>query len=144
MRGLITLWHLHNFENKDKLQDPKYGYHSGVMSLSAIEDKNWLFSCGTEHYVMVWDLVVGKHVRMLQGHSQSLLGIRIIQGTKHIITGNVSGIFAVTCQHKKKIIIGADKVYFFDYEESQEENLADSKLCVAVLYNEVYFFYFYV
>ena len=22
MRGLITLWNLHNFENKDNLQDP--------------------------------------------------------------------------------------------------------------------------
>ena len=44
---------------------------------------------------MVWDLVVGKHVGMLQGHSQSLLGVRIIQGTNHIITDDVSGIFKV-------------------------------------------------
>jgi len=165
MRGLITLWHLHNFENKDKLQDPKYGHHRGVLSLAAIEDKNWLFSCGTEHFVMVWDLVVGKHVGMLQGHSQSLLGVKILNGTNQIITGDVSGIFkvwdsrdlglvqtfsipnntnrkahtfTVTCEHKKKIVIGADKVYFFDYEESQEENLADSKLCIAVLYNDVF------
>ena len=79
MRGLITLWHLHNFENKDKLQDPKYGHHRGVLSLAAMEDRNWLFSCGTEHFVMVWDLVVGKHVGMLQGHSQSLLGVRILK-----------------------------------------------------------------
>ena len=95
MRGLITLWHLHNFENKDKLQDPKYGHHRGVLSLAAIEDKNWLFSCGTEHFVMVWDLVVGKHIGMLQGHSQSLLGVRILNGTNQIITGDVSGIFKV-------------------------------------------------
>ena len=165
MRGLITLWHLHNFENKDKLQDPKYGHHRGVLSLAAIEDKNWLFSCGTEHFVMVWDLVVGKHVGMLQGHSQSLLGVKILKGTNQIITGDVSGIFkvwdsrdlglvqtfsipnntnrkahafTVTFDSKKKIVIGAEKVYFFDYEESQEENLADSKLCIAVIYNQVF------
>ena len=165
MRGLITLWYLQNFENKDKLQDPKYGHHRGVLSLAAIEEKNWLFSCGTEHFVMVWDLVVGKHVGMLQGHSQSLIGVRILNGTNQIITGDVSGIFkvwdnrdlslvqtfsipnnsnrkahsfCVTCEFKKKIIIGADKVYFFDYEESQEGNLADSKVCIAVLYNEVF------
>ena len=165
MRGLITLWYLQNFENKDKLQDPKYGHHRGVLSLAAIEEKNWLFSCGTEHFVMVWDLVVGKHVGMLQGHSQSLIGIKILHGTNQIITGDVSGIFkvwdnrdlslvqtfslpntsnrkahtfCVTCESKKKIVAGSEKVYFFDYEESQEGNLADSKLCIAVLYNEVF------
>ena len=74
--------------NKDKLQDPKYGHHRGVLSLAAIEDKNWLLSCGVEHFVMVWDLVVGKHVGMLQGHSQSLLGVKILNGTNQIITGD--------------------------------------------------------
>ena len=44
MRGLITLCHLHNFENMDILQNPKYGHHRGVMSLAVIENKNWLFS----------------------------------------------------------------------------------------------------
>ncbi len=68
MRGLIILWYIQNFKNKDKLQDPKYGHHRGVLSLVAIEEKNWLFSCGAEHFVMVWDLVVGKHVGMLQKH----------------------------------------------------------------------------
>ena len=165
LHGLITLWYLHNFENKDKLQDPKYGHHRGVLSLAVIEDRNWLLSCGTEHFVMVWDLVVGKHVGMLQGHSQSLIGVKVINGTNQIVTGDVSGIFkvwdsrdlslvqtfsipnngnkkaqtfCVTFSHKKKIICGSDKVYFFDYEESQEGNLADSKLCICVLYNEVF------
>ena len=95
LHGLITLWYLHNFENKDKLQDPKYGHHRGVTSLVAIEEKNWLLSCGTEHFVMIWDLVVGKHVGMLQGHSQSLIGVRILNGTNQIITGDVSGIIKV-------------------------------------------------
>ena len=165
LHGLITLWYLHNFENKDKLQDPKYGHHRGVLSLAVIEDRNWLLSCGTEHFVMVWDLVVGKHVGMLQGHSQSLIGVKVINGTNQIVTGDVSGIFkvwdsrdlslvqtfsipnngnkkaqtfCVTSMNKKKIICGSDKVYFFDYEESQEGNLADSKLCICVLYNEVF------
>ena len=165
LHGLITLWYLHNFENKDKLQDPKYGHHRGVTSLVAIEEKNWLLSCGTEHFVMIWDLVVGKHVGMLQGHSQSLIGVKILNGTSQIITGDVSGIikvwdsrdtslvqtisipnngnkkahtFAVTNTAKKKLIVGSDKIYFFDYEESQEGNLTDSKLCICVLYNEVF------
>ena len=165
LHGLITLWYLHNFENKDKLQDPKYGHHRGVLSLAVIEDRNWLLSCGTEHFVMVWDLVVGKHVGQLQGHSQSLIGVKVISGTTQIVTGDVSGIFkvwdardlslvqtfsipnngnkkaqtfCVTGSNKKKIICGSDKVYFFDYEESQEGNLADSKLCICVLYNEVF------
>ena len=165
LHGLITLWYLQNFENKDKLQDPEYGHHRGVLSLASIEEKNWLLSCGTEHFVMVWDLVVGKHVGMLQGHSQSLIGVKVLNGTNQIITGDVSGIFKVwdnrdlslvqtfsipnngnkkantfctTSLSKKKIIVGSDKVYFFDYEESQEGNLADSKVCICVLYNEVF------
>ena len=102
---------------------------------------------------------------MLQGHSQSLIGVKILNNTNQIITGDVSGIFkvwdsrdlslvqtfsipnnsnkkahtfCVTSEHKKKIVIGSDKVYFFDYEESQEGNLADAKVCVCVLYNEVF------
>ena len=46
--------------------------------------------------------------------------------------------FCVTSKYKKKIIIGSDKVYFFDYEEPQEGNLADTKVCINVLYNEVF------
>lgn len=165
LHGLITLWYLQNLENKDKLQDPEYGHHRGVLSLASIEEKNWLLSCGYEHFVMVWDLVVGKHVGMLQGHSQSLIGVKVFSGTNQIITGDVSGIFKVwdnrdlslvqtfsipnngnkkansfciTSLAKKKIIVGSDKVFFFDYEESQEGNLADSKTCICVLYNEVF------
>jgi WD40 repeat protein len=165
LEGLITLWYLQNYENKDKLQEPEYGHRKSVLSLASLEEKNWLLSCGTEHFVMVWDLVVGKHVGMLQGHSQSLIGVRVLQGTNQIITGDVSGIFKVwdnrdlslvqtfsipnngnkkantftlTSLSKKKIIVGSDKVYFFDYEESQEGNLADSKVCICVLYNEIF------
>ena len=46
--------------------------------------------------------------------------------------------FCVTSKHKKRIIIGADKLYFFDYEESQEGNLADTHVCIEVIYNEVF------
>ena len=95
----------------------------------------------------------------------SLLGVKVIYGTDQIITGDVGGIFkvwdsrdlslvqtfsipnstnkkvrtfTVTSRHKKKIIIGADKVFFFDYDESQEENLCDTHMCIDVMYNEVF------
>lgn len=115
----------------------------------------------------MWDIVVGKKISSLQGHSQSLIGIKTIPGTPQVITGDVSGIFKVwdtrtmtlvqtfstpsslnkkpqantfitTTASKKKVIIGSDKVYFYDYEESREGNLADSKSCINVIYNEVF------
>ncbi len=99
---------------------------------------------------------------------KSLIGVKVLNGTNQIITGGENGIFkvwnsrdlslvqtfsipnninkkahsfCVTCEFKKKIVIGSDKVYFFDYEESQEGNLADSKLCIAVLYNIVLYIF---
>ena len=165
IKGLITLWDLQLLEYKDKLKDLKYKHKKGIVSLACIEEKNWLLSCGIEHFVIIWDLVVGKHVGLLQGHSMSLLGVKTIYGTDQIITGDVGGIFkvwdsrdlslvqtfsipnstnkkvrtfCVTSRHKKKIIIGADKVFFFDYDESQEENLCDTHICIDVNYNEVF------
>ena len=165
IKGLITLWDLQMLEFKDKLKDLKYRHKKGIVSLACIEERNWLLSCGVEHFVIIWDLVVGKHIGLLQGHSMSLLGVRNLYGTDQIITGDVGGIFkvwdardlnlvqtfsipnstnkkvrtfCVTSRHKKKIIIGADKVFFFDYDESQEENLSDTYVCTDALYNEVY------
>ena len=165
IKGIITLWDLQVLEYKDKLKDTKYRHKKGIVCLSCIEEKNWLLSCGVEHFVIIWDLVVGKHIGLLQGHSMSLLGVKIILGTDQIITGDVGGIFkvwdardlslvqtfsipnstnkkvrtfCVTSRHKKKIIIGADKVFFFDYDESQEENLCDTHICLDVSYNEVF------
>ena len=165
IKGLITLWDLQLLEYKDKLKDVKYRHKKGIISLACIEEKNWLLSCGIEHFVIIWDLVVGKHIGLLQGHSMSLLGVKVIYGTDQIITGDVGGIFkvwdsrdlslvqtfsipnstnkkvrtfTVTSRHKKKIIIGADKVFFFDYDESQEENLCDTHMCIDVMYNEVF------
>ena len=165
IKGIISLWNLQNLEYKDKLKDVKYKHKKGIVSLACIEEKNWLLSCGIEHFVIIWDLVVGKHVGILQGHSTSLLGVKILLGTDQIITGDVGGIFkvwdsrdlslvqtfsipnstnkkahtfCVTSKHKKRIIIGSDKVYFFDYEESQEGNLADTYVCIEVIYNEIY------
>ena len=165
IKGLITLWDLQLLEYKDKLKDLKYKHKKGIVSLACIEEKNWLLSCGIEHFVIIWDLVVGKHVGLLQGHSMSLLGVKTIYGTDQIITGDVGGIFkvwdsrdlslvqtfsipnstnkkvrtfCVTSRHKKKIIIGADKVFFFDYDESQEENLCDTHICIDINYNEVF------
>jgi len=115
----------------------------------------------------MWDIVVGKKISTLQGHSQSLIGIKTIPGTPQVITGDVSGIFKVwdtrtmtlvqtfstpsslnkkpqantfitTTAFKKKVIIGSDKVYFYDYEESREGNLSDSKSCINVIYNVVF------
>jgi WD40 repeat protein len=165
IKGIISLWNIQNLEYKDKLKDQKYRHKKGIVSLACIEDKNWLLSCGVEHIVIIWDLVVGKHIGILQGHSTSLLGVKILMGTDQIITGDVGGIFkvwdardlslvqtfsipnstnkkahafCVTSKHKKKIIIGSDKVYFFDYEESQEGNLADTYVCINIIYNEVF------
>ena len=165
IKGLITLWDLQLLEFKDKLKDSKYKHKKGIVCLACIEERNWLLSCGVEHFVIIWDLVVGKHIGLLQGHSMSLLGIKTIYGTEQIITGDVGGIFkvwdardlslvqtfsipnstnkkvrtfCVTSRHKKKIIIGADKVFFFDYEESQEENLCDINMCTDVMYNEFF------
>jgi WD40 repeat protein len=159
--GVITLWYLSDFENKYKLT----GHLKGILSLACIESKNLLLSCGYEHEVFIWDLVVGKKISTLQGHSQSLIGVKVFPGTFQIITGDVSGIFkvwdyrnmtlvqtfsipsgvhkransfCVSNFSKKRIMVAADKVYFFDYEESQEGNLADSKPCIAVIYNEVF------
>ena len=165
IKGCISIWNLQNLEYKDKLRDSKYRHKKGIVCLACVEERNWLLTCGVEHFVIIWDLVVGKHVGILQGHSTSLLGVRILAGTDQIITGDVGGIFkvwdardlglvqtfsipntmnkrarafCVTSKHKKRIIIGADKVYFFDYEESQEGNLADSHVCLEVIYNEVF------
>ena len=165
IKGVISLWNISNLEYKDKLKDVKYKHKKGIVSLACIEERNWLLSCGIEHFVIIWDLVVGKHVGILQGHSTSLLGVKILIGTDQIITGDVGGIFkvwdsrdlslvqtfsipnsmnkkahtfCVTSKHKKRIIIGADKLYFFDYEESQEGNLADTHVCIEVIYNEVF------
>ena len=165
IKGLITLWDLQLLEFKDKLKDLKYKHKKGIVCLASIEERNWLLSCGVEHYVIIWDLVVGKHIGLLQGHSMSLLGVKTIYGTEQIITGDVGGIFkvwdardlslaqtfsipnstnkkvrtfCVTSRHKKKIIIGADKVFFFDYDESQEENLCDTHMCTDVMYNEFF------
>ena len=141
IKGVLTIWDLQLLEYKDKLKDLKYKHKKGIVSLASIEEKNWLLSCGVEHYVIIWDLVVGKHVGLLQGHSMSLLGVKILNGTDQIVTGDVGGIFkvwdsrdlslvqtfsipnstnkkvrtfCVSSRFKKKIIIGADKVFFFD------------------------------
>jgi WD40 repeat protein len=159
--GIISLWNLNTLEFKQDLR----GHLKGVLSLCWLEEKNLLLSSGYEHEVYIWDIVVGKKINSLQGHSQSLIGIKIFPGTPQIISGDVSGIFkvwdirsmnlvqtfsiptsinkransfVVTTVNKKRIIIGADKVYFYDYEESKEGNLADSKSCIAVLYNDVF------
>ena len=95
IKGIISLWNLQNLEYKDKLKDVKYKHKKGIVSLACIEEKNWLLSCGIEHFVIIWDLVVGKHVGILQGHSTSLLGVKILLGTDQIITGDVGGIFKV-------------------------------------------------
>ena len=95
IKGLITLWDLQLLEYKDKLKDLKYKHKKGIVSLTCIEDRNWLLSCGVEHFVIIWDLVVGKHIGLLQGHSMSLLGVRNLYGTDQIITGDVGGIFKV-------------------------------------------------
>ena len=165
IKGLLTIWDLQLLEFKDKLKDIKYKHKKGIVSLACIEEKNWLLSCGIEHFVIIWDLVVGKHIGLLQGHSMSLLGVKILQGTNQIVTGDVGGIFkvwdsrdlslvqtfsipnstnkkvrtfCVSSRFKKKIIILADKVFFFDYDESQEENLCDIHVCLDVFYNEVF------
>ena len=161
LEGVISLWNLNTLEHKQDLK----GHSKGVLSLCWLEDRNLLLSSGYEHEVYIWDIVVGKKINSLQGHSQSLIGIKIFPGTPQIITGDVSGIFkvwdlrsmnlvqtfsiptsinkransfVVTTIYKKRIIIGADKVYFYDYEESKEGNLVDSKSCIAVLYNEIF------
>jgi WD40 repeat protein len=161
LAGVIYLWNLITLEDKR----PLGSHNKGCLCLSYLESKNLLLSTGYEHQVYVWDIVVGEMVSTLQGHSQSLIGVKIFPGTYQIITGDVSGIFkiwdyrtmslvqtftiptavnkkansfCVTNSQKKRIIVGADKVYFFDYEESQEGNLADSKLCISLLYNDVF------
>ena len=165
IKGVISIWNLQNLEFKEKLKDIKYKHKKGIVSLACIEEKNWLLSCGIEHFVIIWDLVVGKHVGILQGHSTSLLGVKVLYGTDQIITGDVGGIFkvwdsrdlslvqtfsipnstnkkahtfCVTSKNKKRIIIGADKLFFFDYEESQEGNLTDTHACIEVIFNEVF------
>jgi WD40 repeat protein len=159
--GVITLWYLQNFENKYKLT----GHLKGILSIACIENKNILLSCGYEHEIYIWDLIVGKKITALQGHSQSLIGVKVFPGTFQIISADVSGIFkvwdsrnfslvqtfsipssinkransfCVTNFSKKRIIVGADKVYFYDYEESQEADLADSKVCISVIYNPIF------
>lgn len=161
LAGVIFLWNLTTLEDKR----PLGSHNKGCLCLAYLESKNLLLSTGYEHQVYIWDIVVGEMVSSLQGHSQSLIGVKVFPGTYQIITGDVSGIFkvwdsrtmslvqtftiptgvnkkansfCVTNPIKKRIIVGADKVYFFDYEESQEGNLADSKLCITVLYNEVF------
>jgi len=161
LAGVIFLWNLTTLEDKR----PLGSHNKGCLCLAYLESKNLLLSTGYEHQVYIWDIVVGEMVSSLQGHSQSLIGVKVFPGTYQVITGDVSGIFkvwdsrtmslvqtftiptavnkkansfCVTNPQKKRIIVGADKVYFFDYEESQEGNLADSKPCISVLYNEIF------
>ena len=161
LAGVIFLWNLTTLEDKR----PLGSHNKGCLCLSYLESKNLLLSTGYEHQVYIWDIVVGEMVSSLQGHSQSLIGVKVFPGTYQIITGDVSGIFkvwdsrtmnlvqtftiptavnkkansfCVTNPMKKRIIVGADKVYFFDYEESQEGDLADSKPCIGVLYNDIF------
>lgn len=160
--GIINLWSLKYLEWKNSL----YGHIKGVLSLACIEERSILLSAGYEHEIFIWDMIVGgKRVATLQGHSQSLIGVKTFPGTHQIISGDVSGIFkvwdsrtmslvqtfsiptnnnkkancfCVTSLSKKRIIIGSDQLYYYDYEESREGNLADSKSCLFILYNEVF------
>jgi WD40 repeat protein len=160
--GIINLWSLKYLEWKNTL----YGHIKGVLSLACIEEKSILLSAGYEHEIFIWDMIVGgKRVGALQGHSQSLIGVKTFPGTYQIISGDVSGIFkvwdsrtmslvqtfsiptnnnkkancfCVTSVSKKRIIIGSDQLFYYDYEESREGNLADSKSCLNILYNEVF------
>ena len=159
--GAINLWNLEHLEFKLWL----IGHLKGVLSLACIVEKNLLLSAGYEHEIIIWDLVVAKKMTTIPGHSQSLIGVKTFPGTYQIISGDVSGIFkvwdyrnmslvqtfsipikrnkkantfCVTSIYKKRIIIGADQIYVYDYEESREGNLADSKSCLTILYNEVF------
>ena len=160
-KRLITLSNLQTLELKTVL----YEHQKGLVGLAFLEPKNLLLSAGYEHEVYVWDIVVGKKISSLQGHSQSLIGVKVFPGTYQIISGDVSGIFkiwdyrsmsavqtfsipnsinkkafcfCVTHANKKKIVVGAERLYFYDYEESREGNLADSKSCLSVIYNNVF------
>lgn len=161
--GWIILWSLKYMEYKTTL----IGHIKGVLSLACVEEKSLLLSAGFEHEIFIWDMVVGgKRVGSLQGHSQSLIGIKIFPGTYQLISLDVSGIckvwdsrtmtlvqtfsiptnnnkkancYAITSLSKKRIIIGSDQMYYYDYEESKEANLADSKSCLSILYNDVFY-----
>lgn len=160
--GIINIWSLNYLEYKKRICK----LEKGVLSLSCIEDKSLLLSAGFDHEVMIWDLVVGGNkVGALQGHSQSLISVITFPGTHQIISADISGVIkvwdnrtmslvqtlstpssntkkanciCVTSLSRKRIIVGSDQIYFYDYEESREGNLADSKSCISILFNEVF------
>ena len=38
---------------------------------------------------------------------------------------------------KKQIVVGARKLYFYEYDEPKDQLLTDEKMCLRVLYNAV-------
>lgn len=48
--------------------------------------------------------------------------------------------FCVT-HPKKRIVLGAKNLIFYDYDEPKDQNLSDEKICIKVIYNETLFMF---
>ena len=45
--------------------------------------------------------------------------------------------FVVTSNQKKRIIFGARRLHFFEYDEPKDQMLTDEKMCMRVLFNDI-------
>lgn len=91
-----------------------------------------------------------------------MVGVKWLKGTNQIISADISGMFKVwdvrtftavqtfNCPMNeincfavttppKRIIAGGRKLWFYDYDEPTDNDLADDQGCLAVLYNPVFY-----
>mmetsp|Transcript_25721 Transcript_25721/g.45135 ORF Transcript_25721/g.45135 Transcript_25721/m.45135 type:complete len:913 (-) Transcript_25721:3141-5879(-) len=158
MDGKIFLWEIPNHTHRRTMQQQD----KGVYYLDWHSYANCFFSAGLDHDAYVWNPYVSKYIFRLKGHIHSLAGVKSVPNTHQLITADMSGMFKVwdvrtfTCIQnfntskndlncfevsypEKKIIAGFRKLQFFQYDEPKDQNLADEGICIAALYNTVFY-----
>jgi len=158
--GKICLWDIPSHAYKKDL----LGHEKGVFCLDWSEEHRFIFSAGLDHEAYVWNTYVSDKINLLRGHNHPLVGVKVCPGTPQVITADISGMvkiwdirnflcvqtFNVPCDElnaftithpKKRIIAGARHLNFYEYDEPKDQNLADEKICLRVLYNDVMFIF---
>ncbi|KAL4445040.1 hypothetical protein ABPG74_018768 [Tetrahymena malaccensis] len=156
----ICLWDAATHLPKKELR----GHEKGVYSLdwSDFSPMNQcLLSAGLDHEAFVWNTYVKEKIFLLRGHNHPLIGVKCLPGTPQVITADINGMvkiwdvrnflcmqtinvptdelnsFVVTSNQKKRIIFGARRLYYYEYDEPKDQMLTDEKMCLRVLYNSV-------
>ncbi|CAD8108111.1 unnamed protein product [Paramecium primaurelia] len=156
--GNICLWDSATHQPKKELR----GHEKGVYSL---DWSDWspmnqcLISAGLDHEAFVWNTYVKEKIFLLRGHNHPLVGVKCLPRTSQVVTADISGmvkvwdvrnflqiqtfnvpadeIQAFTLTYpKKQIVVGARKMFFYEYDEPKDQMLTDEKMCLKVLYNQ--------